>query len=104
MKNINLSKKEIIDRIGYFRNLKNMSAYKLGMELGHAKTYFYRIESGEIQLTLDVLLEVLDILNVSTTEFFCPTLKEDEIELLDMISNLSTENKKMILDLVKKLK
>ncbi len=104
MENINLSKKEIIDRIGYFRNLRNMSAYKLGMKLGHSKTYFYRIESGEIQLTLDMLLEVLDILDVSTTEFFCPTLKEDDKVLLEMIGNLSTENKQTILDLIKKLK
>lgn len=104
MENVNLSKKEIIDRIGYFRNKRNISAYKLGMQLGHSKTYFYRIESGEIQLTLDLLLDVLEILNVTTTEFFCPTLKEDDKILLDMIKNLSPENKQTILDLIKKLK
>ncbi len=104
MENVNLSKKEIIDRIGYFRNKRNISAYKLGMQLGHSKTYFYRIESGEIQLTLDLLLDVLEILNVTTTEFFCPTLQEDDKILLDMIKNLSPENKQTILDLIKKLK
>lgn len=104
MKNINLSKKDILQRIGYFRNLRNISAYKLGIELGHSKTYFYRIESGEIQLTIDMLLDVLDILQVSTTEFFCPTLKDDEKELLDKIGDLSAENKQTIVDLIKKLK
>ncbi len=104
MDNLNLSKKQIIERIGYFRNKRNISAYKLGVELGHSKTYFYRIESGEIQLTLDLLLEVLDVLQVSTTEFFCPTLKEEDKVLLDMIDNLSTENKQTIIDLIKKLK
>lgn len=104
MKNINLSKKEIIERIGYFRNLRKISAYKLGMQLGHSKTYFYRIESGEIQLTLDIFLEVLEILQVTTTEFFCPTLKEDDKVLLDMIGSLSIENKQTIMDLIKKLK
>lgn len=104
MENINLSKKEILERIGYFRNLQNISAYQLGMKLGHSKTYFYRIESGEIQLTLDMLLDVLDILKVSTTEFFCPTLKDDDKVLLDMIKNLSPESKQTILDLMKKLK
>lgn len=104
MENINLSKKEIIERISYFRTQKNISAYKLGMELGHSKTYFYRIESGEIQLTLDMLLEVLEILQVTTTEFFYPTLKEDDKVLLNMIENLSPENKQTILDLIKKLK
>ena len=104
MENLNLSKKEIIDRIGYFRNKRNISAYKLGIELGHSKTYFYRIESGEIQLTVDMLLEILDILQVSTTEFFCPTLKEDDLNLLNLIDNLSPENKQTIIDLTKKLK
>ncbi len=104
MGNVNLSKKEIIERIGYFRNKRNISAYKLGMELGHSKTYFYRVESGEIQLTIDMLLDVLEILQVTTTEFFCPTLKEDDTVLLDMISSLSQENKQTIIDLMKKLK
>ena len=104
MKNENLSKKEIIDRIGYFRNQRNMSAYKLGMELGHSKTYFYRVESGEIQLNIDSLLEILEVLQVSTTEFFCPTLSEDDFILLDMINGLSKENKRTIMDLIKKLK
>lgn len=104
MGNANLTKKEIIDRIGYFKNLRNMTSYKLGMELGHSKTYFYRIESGEIQLTLDILLDVLNILNVTTTEFFCPTLNQQDTITLEMINNLSTENKQTIIDLIKKLK
>lgn len=104
MENINLSKKEILERIGYYRNLRNISAYKLGMELGHSKTYFYRIESGEIQLTIDMFLEVLDILKVTTTEFFCPALKDDDKTMFDLINNLSRENKQTILDLMKKLK
>ena len=103
MEILNLSKKEIIERIGYFRNLKNITAYKLGIELGHSKTYFYRIESGEIQLTVDMLLEILDILQVTTTEFFSP-IKEEDKALLDMISNLSAENKQTIIDLIKRLK
>ena len=104
MENLNLSKKEIIERIGYFRNKRNISAYKLGIELGHSKTYFYRIESGEIQLTVDMLLEILDILQVTTTEFFSPIIKEEDKLLFDMISNLSYENKQTIIDLIKKLR
>lgn len=104
MENINLSKKEIIERIGYFRNLKKISAYKLGMELGHSKTYFYRIESGEIQLTLDILLDVLDILQVTTTEFFCPMLTSEDKNVLETFNSLSSDSKQTILDLMKKLK
>ena len=100
----NLNKKEILERISYFRTQKNISAYKLGMELGHSKTYFYRIESGEIQLTIDMLIDILFILGISTTEFFCPIMSKENLELLNSINNLSKENKQTILDLIKKLK
>jgi len=103
MKNFNLSKKEIIERIGYFRNKKGISAYNLGMELGHSKTYFYRIESGDINLTLDTFLEVLDILNVTTSEFFLPILDETNTELLTKINNLTKENKQVITNLINNL-
>lgn len=99
-----LSKKEILDRIGYFRNKQGISSYKLGLELGHSKTYFYRVESGEIQLTLDMLLDILEILKVSTSEFFCPILNKDDLMLIDEYNQLSAENKNVISDLIRKLK
>lgn len=99
-----LSKKQVLERIGYFRNLRKISAYKLGMELGHSKTYFYRVESGEIQLTIDMFLDVLDVLNVSTSEFFCPLVKEEDKNVLDLYNRLSEDGKQTILDLMKKLK
>lgn len=104
MNKVSLSKQEILNRIGYFRNKKNMSAYKLGQELGHSKTYFYRVESGEIQLTIEMLLEILEILDVSTTEFFCPSLTEIDQTFTREFANLSNENKKTIIDLISKLK
>lgn len=104
MKKENLSKEDILNRIGYFRNKKNITAYKLGMQLGHSKTYFYRIESGEIQLTLEMLLDVLDILGVTTSEFFCPYIKDEDKELFEKILSLSKENKQTISGLIEKLK
>lgn len=104
MNNVNLSKEEILNRIGYFRTKRNISSYKLGLELGHSKTYFYRIESGEIQLTLDKLLEILEILQVSTTEFFCPSFDDNDQNFLKLLNELTEEKKQTILDLMEKLK
>ncbi len=106
MDNTNLSKEEIINRIGYFRNKRKLSAYKLGMELGHARNYFYRIESGEIQLTLDLLLDVLQILGVSTFEFFYPNLSkfESDTRLLRSFQELSEEEQKSLQTLIERKK
>lgn len=102
MKNINLTKQEILNRIGYFRNKKNISAYKLGLELGHAKTYFYRIESGEIQLALDTFLDVLSILEVSTFEFFYPDLEnfEKDKNNLTFIKSLTDEQLNLLTNIL----
>ena len=104
MKNVNFTYKEILDRIEYFRNKKKISAYKLGLELGHSKTYFYRVESGEIQLTIEKFLDILDVLEVTTSEFFNTSIDSIDEELLNLISELSDENKRIIVDLIGKLK
>jgi len=101
---MNITKKEIIVRIGYFRNKKNISAYKLGMELGHSKTYFYRVESGQIQLSIDKFLGILEILEITTTEFFCPNINKEDLALIEDINSLSKENQQTIKDLISKLK
>ena len=50
-----------------------------------------------------MLIEILDILQVATTEFFSPIIKEEKL-LFEMISALSSENKQTILDLIKQLR
>lgn len=104
MEEINLSKDEILKRISYFKNKNNISAYQIGTKLGHSKNYFYRIESGEIQLTLESFLEILEILKVTTSEFFCPTYKNDDKALFNMIKNLSNESKQSIIEIIKRIK
>ncbi len=102
MKGFNLSKTEIINRIGYFRNKKKISAYDLGLSLGHSKNYFYRIESGAINLTIETLLETLEILDVSTSEFFYskPEEFEEDYSILEKINSLSDKEKNSITTLL----
>ena len=99
-----LSYDEILNRIGYFRNKKKISAYKLSRELGHSKTYFYKIENKSIQLTLDVLLDTLDILGVGTEEFFYDNLEEYKIdkEKLNITRNLTDDEIKSLKVLLNK--
>ena len=66
----NLNQKEIIERIGYFRAKKNISAYKLGMQLGHRKTYFYRVESGQIKLSLEAFWRYWIFYKLQQQNFF----------------------------------
>ena len=103
MEKLNLNKQEILTRIGYFRNKKKLSAYELSLRLGHSCNYFYRIETGEIQLTIDLFLQVLEILEVSTFEFFYPNLDTFDLDMqnLNLLKNLNEEEKQSLLTLLK---
>ena len=99
---MSLSKQDILNRIRYFRNKKNMSAYELGMTLGHSKGYFYRIENGKINLSVEMLLDILKILDVSTEEFFYDDLQnyqrdKNSISLCNGLTPQEIDSLKIIL-------
>lgn len=100
--NNNLTKEEIIQRISYFRTKRGLSAYEMGLRMGHSENYFYRIESGEINLNLEGLLDILAILDVSTSEFFYPDVEnfDTDNELLIKFKPLTEEEKKSLITLL----
>ena len=102
----NLTYKEIVNRLSYFRVKKNMSARELALRMGHSETYFYKVENGSIILNLPTFLSILEVLEVSTAEFFYPTPETFEIDAktLGEFNKLSDSNRARILDLMDNLK
>ena len=98
--------KNIIDRIGYFRTQRNISARELSGRLGNDKSYITRMESGEFNLTIKKLLEILKICEVSLDEFFADnymTYKED-LRLQNKFDNLSKNDKEIVEVIIDRLK
>lgn len=104
MEKLNYTKEEIINKIGRLRTSKNITAYKLSKELGHSKTYFYRVENGAIQLSLENFLDVLDILGVTTSEFFCPFLTNEVLEIISIFNKLSEKDRTTVKEILYKFK
>ena len=100
----NLNKQEIIHRLGYFRNEKNYPANKLSKDLGHVYNYLYRVENNEMKMSIDTFLEALELLGVTTSEFFAPAFKKEDVEIVEALGRLTEENKRTIIDLINKLK
>lgn len=97
---------EIVLRIGYFRNKKELSARELSLRIGKSETYINQIESKHFTLSLPVLLEILGVLEVSATEFFSDNyanFRQDK-EILDLLNKLSVERKNSFIDLMKNTK
>jgi len=66
----NLTYQDIIDKIGFYMNKGNISAYDLSLKLGHCENYIYKIQTGRINLSIKTFLSILEILGVSIREFF----------------------------------
>ena len=60
----------IRERITELRLLRNLSEYKLSIELGHSKGYIQSIASGHSLPSLESFLELCDYFNITPYEFF----------------------------------
>lgn len=101
-----LTEKEIINRIGYFRNKKNLSQRELSLRLGYSETWCYRVEKGEINLRISNLLDILSVLEISLEEFlyYDITKFEEDSEILNLLKSANKEDKRAICQLLKSRK
>ena len=100
MKDLPNEYKNILYKIGYYRNKKNMSAYALSLALGKEQSYMYRVEKGDIMISLQIFLDILTILDVSTFEFFCRDVYKD-VENIKLLKSLNEKETEAVLTLLK---
>ena len=97
--------KDVIYRIGYFRNKKNLSARELSKKLGNNQTYITRMESGEFNLTIEKLLEMLEIFDVEPAEFFADNYDSYSTDksLEEKLKKLTPEDKEIIKSIIDRM-
>lgn len=100
-----MTEKEIIQRIGFFRNKINLSARELSLRIGKHEGYINKLESKDFNLPMKVLLQIIDALEITQEDFFClgTDYSIEGKNLLRMFNKLSENNKSTVIDLVKKL-
>ena len=62
--------KKVGEKIQKIRTNKNMSPSQLSTESGVSRTLIYKIEGGNAYFTISTLLQVLDTLEISASDFF----------------------------------
>lgn len=94
--------KEILERIGYVRSNINLSARELSLRMGMSPQYMAQIERGRIVLTVEKLLQILEICNFPIERFFNHNIFEYEVnkELEHLLNSLSEDKKKNIIDFI----
>lgn len=84
----------IRDRISELRTQKNISEYKMSLDLGHSKSYIQSISSGKALPSMSEFFYICEYLGVTPKEFFDPD-ETDSIRLHKLDSyakNLSSKD------------
>lgn len=96
--------KEILSRIGYVRNKANLSAREVSLRMGMSPQYVAQLESGRIVLTVEKLLQILEICEFPIDRFFSSNIADYDVdnELKSLIESLPLSKKKNIVEFIKK--
>lgn len=96
--------KEILSRVGYVRNKANLSAREVSQRMGMSPQYVAQLESGRIVLTVEKLLQILEICEFPIDRFFSSNIADYKIdnELKSLIESLPSDKKKNIIEFIKK--
>ena len=95
--------KEILSRIGYVRNKANLSAREVSLRMGMSPQYVAQLESGRIVLTVEKLLQILEICEFPIERFFSSNVADYNVdnELKELIDSLPLDKKKNIIEFIK---
>ena len=96
--------KEILARIGYVRNQANLSAREVSLRMGMSPQYVAQVESGRIVLTVEKLLQILEICQFPIERFFSSNIVDYQIDnqLKNLIEALPADKKQHMVALLKK--
>ena len=96
--------KEVLSRIGYVRNTANLSAIEVSLRIGMSPQYVAQLESGRIVLTVEKLLQILEVCIFPIERFFNADIADYNVntELNRLIESLPTDKKKNIIEFIKK--
>lgn len=92
-------------RITQLRLQKNVSEYKMSMDLGHSKGYIQSISSGRALPSMYEFLYICDYFNITPAEFFDTESNETLLiqELNSETKNLSKDDLNMLIQFAKRL-
>ena len=95
----------IRQRITQLRMQKNISEYKMSMDLGHSKGYIQSISSGRALPSMSEFLTICDYFGITPLEFF--DTNESEVillkELNKEVSEMNKDDIGLLIQLAKRL-
>ena len=101
-----MNDKYIADRITALRIKKNISEYRMSLELGQSKSYVQGITSGKAFPSVKQLLNIIDYFEISPCEFFDDETDDPQRihEIISLTKQIPSEDVDRIINLMKRIK
>ncbi len=100
-----MNSKFIAERITQLRLKKNVSEYRMSLDLGHSNSYIRSITSGKALPSMSEFLYICDYFHISPKEFFDEKVENPEQinVLLNFARKLPEEDISVLIDMAKRL-
>ena len=100
-----MNDKYIADRITALRIKKNISEYRMSLELGQSKSYVQGITSGKALPSVKQLLNIIDYFEISPCEFFDDETDDPQRihEIISLTKQIPSEDVDRIINLLKRI-
>ena len=98
-----MESKDIIERIGYFRNKANLSQKALSIDIDMNIGYINRLESKKDFLpSVEVLLNIIKACGITEEEFFYHDIENysEDKEILEKLKSLPADKREALLKLL----
>ena len=98
--------KFIRERITKLRLNKNVSEYRMSLDLGHSDSYIRNITSGKALPSMSEFLYICEYFNITPKEFFDQESKNPELinELVSISNGLSNDDLLVLISKAKRIK
>lgn len=95
----------IAERITELRLKKNISEYRMSLDLGHSNSYVRSISSGKALPSMSEFLYICDYFGITPKEFFDKDIKNPEqVEnLYNLAKNMSDDDLAVLVNMAKRL-
>ena len=98
--------KFIRERITKLRLNKNVSEYRMSLDLGHSDSYIRNITSGKALPSMSEFLYICEYFNITPKEFFDEDSNNPELinELISISNGLNNEDLLVLVSMAKRMK
>lgn len=97
--------KEVISRLGYFRNQAKLSQRETSLRLGYSPEFLRPIENQTVELKVSTLLDFCDVVGISVFDFFYlgEKFNPEHQKFLDLFRALPDNKKDAVITMLKSL-